>query len=359
LSVVADPIYEIVDETVTTPVFHATQLMELIVMAAQSTSDPATSGSQFLGLLKNLDAGARIPSADVVNAAPLDWYDAAQVSQWPTWSTTASTGSADPAPRPPDRIWSWRSLSVAPRIELTATTDTASSAVGTPSAALDRTAAPVESFAVRPVIASAVSRALPVEATATARSTPLSGTMSAARESLRISPDWLALRAAASPVAVGPVQTPTLTLSLSYQVVQLGRAAWWSDALVADRNWCFPGERAGAVLPGGLAADSVVGLPVALILTDNVRVTGDWTDVDLQSVAQSTNFGPWALKGPIDSNGVLAMEGIQLIAVTYQRLPAIPPADDPTLPPLATQTTADSPAPTTSGDAPPPAPTTP
>jgi hypothetical protein len=134
------------------------------------------------------------------------------------------------------------------------------------------------------------------------------------------------------------VESNDLTLSLEYCFVQISRDAWWNDVLVRMPGWYAPGLRAGDLVPSRGLAGQPVGVPVAMVLTRDVRVTGRWSDADRAAAASHTSFGPWQLSESESSfeeheeSATLTIHGTQVVAVVCSLLSAIPPADDPALP---------------------------
>ncbi|MFD8480539.1 peptidoglycan-binding protein [Kitasatospora sp. NPDC059673] len=141
---------------------------------------------------------------------------------------------------------------------------------------------------------------------------------------------------AASPTPVG---ASALTLTMNYFQVAMSRSGWWNDVLLNSPLWYLPGERAGSLLPGSLPVGTPFGLPVTMILTANVEVSGQWTGDDLAAATTSTHFGPWQLPtdpfGPGEvsaESAVLSIPDMQVIAFVCQMLPVLPPVSDPALP---------------------------
>lgn len=167
------------------------------------------------------------------------------------------------------------------------------------------------------------------------------------------------------------VASTSLSLSLSYQVVSLSRAPWWSEFLPLLDNWYIPSLPRGALVDDS-NADQVGGAAMALILTSNVMIKANWSASDRSTASASTHFGPWALEAMefresgTSGEAVLAIPGIQAIACIYRDLPAIPPQPDPDLAasptPAPTPVPAPEPAPAPVAEPmppPPPAPTAP
>jgi hypothetical protein len=408
LGIVADPLAEIADGTATNAQARASTVMQAIAIFATPTTPIGSDAANVIGRLKSLASAATTPASDVVEAAPLDWYDPSTVPSWPSHTMSATApppptdpGSGQPPPQTPidlPPIWNWRHLRIASRDPadvsdggpigkrigilprridqptLTSMSRSSTMLPGLHAEPLIETASQFETapesvdvhLAVEqyqqqdPVAAAAVSSDAAGVADAAPAVASLQqadiGTVQESATAVLLDRNWFGAQAQVAGTAdTTPVAAPNLTLSLRYRFIQLGRSAWWSDLLVAAPNWCFPGQRAGSLVPGTLPADATVGMPVALILTDEVSVHGTWTDADKAAVADSSHFGPWQLSGvgPSSGDDSLQIPGMQVIAMIYQLLQSLPPADDPQLPPHdpAPPSTDDA-----SGPTPPPAP---
>lgn len=133
------------------------------------------------------------------------------------------------------------------------------------------------------------------------------------------------------------VESQALTLSLEYCFVQISRDAWWNEVLVRMPGWCAPGLRAGDLVPGRQGTGLPVGVPIAMVVTRNVRVSGRWSEADRAAAASHTSFGPWEMsqsKMSFDKSqetATLEIPDTQVVAVVCSLLPSLPPADDPAL----------------------------
>jgi hypothetical protein len=144
-----------------------------------------------------------------------------------------------------------------------------------------------------------------------------------------------------------PVTASSLTIEAKFLVVTLTRPEWWSSVLIDAPGWYFAGQRAGAAVPGTLPVGTQVGVPVSLILTCDVTISGTWSDDDRVAATNSTHLGPWLLPQNTQLSGTstaatLSIPGMQLVAGLYANLPLLPPCDDPTLPPVQSPSTASS-----------------
>jgi hypothetical protein len=145
-----------------------------------------------------------------------------------------------------------------------------------------------------------------------------------------------AMSTAAQQASTSSVATSSLSLSLSYLVVALSRAPWWSELMLTMSNWYIPGMARGSLV-GDSNDQKMVGIPVALVLTDNVKIQANWSAADRQAASTNTHFGPWSLADAQFSatseagQVVLSLPGMRAIAGIFRQLPALPPKSDPGL----------------------------
>jgi hypothetical protein len=411
LSIVVDPLANIPREggRVASTGWTAVSLMETIASAAMCVSAPDSEEQHIFAKAKS-QLMEKLGGATIVNTAPLDWYDPAQVSRWPTCrlqvghtessGSSAGTGTEPPPLPPPTRrpLWAWRTLdklAIAPveavPAETPATPPAAQPAVPvelppTSHLALGRKRFMMSAAAigaVRAVVAEPVpppaqpapatapplmthpavaARLVPRQpaamrlARATEAVTPPPGAAIVAIErapaaffteaaSVRVSTLDAAMvsnaiSTAADEASTSSVASDSFSLSLSYLVLSLSRAPWWSDFILLLDNWYFPGLQRASMIGDG-DAGQVTGIPVALILTSDVKIGANWSESDRNAASSNTHFGPWALHAmeitTSDTAGeaTLTIPGIQAIACIYRDLPAIPPRPDPDLVPAA------------------------
>jgi hypothetical protein len=136
------------------------------------------------------------------------------------------------------------------------------------------------------------------------------------------------------------VESHQLTLSLEYCFVQISRDAWWNDGILRMPRWYAPGCRAGA-FTAGAPGGPPLGVPIALVLTRDVSVTGRWSESDRTAATSHTSFGPWSTRESTlaydeqTRTATLRMPHCQVVAVVCALLPPLAPADDPTSGPAA------------------------
>ena len=169
-----------------------------------------------------------------------------------------------------------------------------------------------------------------------------------------------------------PVQTVTTSTSstikihLEHQCVTLGYYSagqpWWDGVFLADQGWFVPGMNRGGLLPapdGG--PDATYGLPIGLVIVQNLQVSGQWS-----AEAAAALSSPGGTIGPLSLFGATATtaadgitvtychSGMQVVALLCNALPVLPPADAP----AAVTATQDQPAPAPTPDQPAAAPAT-
>jgi hypothetical protein len=133
------------------------------------------------------------------------------------------------------------------------------------------------------------------------------------------------------------VESHDLTLSLEYCFVQVSRDAWWNDAVLRMPRWYAPGCKAGAFSSGTTVGGLPLGLPIAMVITRNVQVSGRWSEADRAAAESHTSFGPWSTHESTmeydesNQSATLAIPGWQVVAVVCALLPPLAPADDPSL----------------------------
>jgi len=323
LNVVVDKVVPVVDAQASESLQTANALMREIAWGAASVAAPGTPGGDFIGHLRNAAEQALGPDGTVnwVSTAPSDWYDPSKVPGWAHYSNTASAGTPPPSPPVNPGLWNWRTI-VPVRVP--------------PVPPDERPPARItEMVGVRREVPDVLRvAALQGGAAAAADTTSVS-----LRERVVDLQDVDLLSVAARNAQTQDVQASSLTLSLDYLLVELSRESWWTDALVTASGWYVPLQPAGSLCPGAQHAGQSVGVPVRLVLTGNVTVSGTWTDEDRTAASGSTHFGVWSLDGHEwnQDTQTLTIRGMQAIACIYSLLPALPPADDPALvPPQAT-----------------------
>jgi hypothetical protein len=351
LNTVADTAPVIVNGQVSVTMSTASDLMQSVALFAEPTAPVGSDAANVIGRLKNLDSTATAPGVKEIDTAPTDWYDAAKTAQWPLFTASSTTPTAQPT-RP--GIWRWRTLDGDGPITSThghgpvhpaAVPIPGESYVADP-AASNIFRAPIADEVGAVAAATVVTSPKPLLAQASERAAVFAAVNPAAAVASpevittftpRLGLDTATLQAIiAAESSTTPVTASSLTLNVNYLMVLLSRAPWWSADLINAPGWCFAGQRAGALVPGNLPTGTQVGVPVALILTCNVAIHGTWSDADRTAASSSTHLGPWQLPQNINFTGdsvseTLLIPDMQLMAGIYTILSTLPPADDPAL----------------------------
>ncbi|WP_124599629.1 hypothetical protein [Burkholderia sp. Bp8963] len=412
LSVVADPLALVLrpENLAQATPWTATTLMEALATQAQSLAAPDSDEQKGFQRARS-QAAENLGGDTSVATAPLDWYDPAQLPQWPhcilqtgqTQVDRTDTGPDGPGERrrPPELppmqggvrppLWAWRTMAAVhvedsdQFVSRFATVDqlhlppglatqlllnqplhvvaaaAAPAAASSPpslsepiailrqpiamraslAAARIASSSIVESVPAhpvptveRPVSALLMPQAIQAAVTATAPATraPLAiqSVPRARINALQAFEMSQAICAAADTASTQTVAANAFSLDMRYRVVELSRLPWWSELLLTLANWCVPGMERGALVAEA-TADRMTGLPVALLLTSDVKLESDWSESDRTAASSSTHFGPWILNGASFSSStqtgkaVMAIPGIQVIGCIYRELPALPP----------------------------------
>lgn len=148
---------------------------------------------------------------------------------------------------------------------------------------------------------------------------------------------------------VTTVPASTITVQLQHQCVTLGYmsggVSWWDGAFLADTGWFIPGMCRGALLPLPQATaanpDLAYGIPVALVVVQNLSISGNWSDEAAAALAApGGSLGPFSLAGATatlgnDGTVTYSRPGMQVVAVLCSQLPVLPPVDAPATAPSA------------------------
>ncbi|MGL3104654.1 hypothetical protein [Bradyrhizobium sp. BR 1432] len=132
-----------------------------------------------------------------------------------------------------------------------------------------------------------------------------------------------------------PKQVAARGVSIEFDlcVLSLSRP-WYSSGLLALPNWFVPGFRQGDFSEGldGPDNDGLLNaIPIACILTRDVRITANWTPADVDAATTSVAVGPFSLFGRTfdTASGSLTIPGIQAVAWVCTNPKRLPPMDPP------------------------------
>ena len=310
----------------------ATLLMEAISVFATSTAPAGSDAAHVLARIRG-QVAEDLGGATVIQTAPLNWYDPAEVPHWPKYSMSTgsqppsappSAGSPVPIHRPP--IWAWRTVDTVQPETFIPVRPVRPLPMAVSGATMNKGA--IQSA----LSAKEVGSAEPTASVARVTVQP-SPALPRASNALAFSQ---ATKAATDQASTQPVSTQSLSVDLTYNLVNLSRTPWWNDLLLSMGNWYVPGQRKGSWV-GASGPAQCYGVPIALILTANVQIKASWTQADRAAAAASSHIGPWSLADSTfaDTSGsgqaALVIPSMQAIGCIYHVLPALPPVDDPAL----------------------------
>jgi hypothetical protein len=137
-------------------------------------------------------------------------------------------------------------------------------------------------------------------------------------------------------------QSSSMVVHLEHQCVTIGRFTagqpWWNAVFLTDNGWYIPGMSRGGLLPptDGIEVGSTYGLPIAMVVVQNLRVSGKWSQSAATALrAPGGTMGPLSLFGAIattEADGVTVTyshDGMQVVALLCSSLPVLPPVDTP------------------------------
>jgi hypothetical protein len=354
LNISLDVVNAVEDHRVGSAVMSASQLIQAIGVSAMSTSPIASETALVLGRMKS-QVMEDLGGATVIQTAPLNWYDPAQVAQWPNYgmkigsdtppapTPTPAPGGKIPIDRPP--LWVWRTLArprpetfIPVHPEVTAVHSQVPVAQSLPHSIIQPTSAKVLNVSAMHAVTPMLHMEQPVMHVMAA---PVQQTLAVQpTQTLHLASSTVAfnnaVKTAADQASAQRVDAPSMSVDLNYCMVGLSRTPWWNDLLIGMTNWYVPGQHKDSWIGKG-AASRCFGLPVSLILTANVRIKAAWSQSDRASAANSSHVGPWSLAGSQfpapDSTGAatLTIPSMQAIGCIYRVLPSLPPVDDPAL----------------------------
>jgi hypothetical protein len=132
-----------------------------------------------------------------------------------------------------------------------------------------------------------------------------------------------------------PVKTLLTRLTLDHMLVMIDRSPWWRNDIVEDPAWYVAGLARGAWIGVPPSADTAYALPVALLLVQNLILSGSWSSDETTALtAPGMMLGPFGLGGArvsstSDGSISISVPGMHLAGVFCQPLPVLPPSDPP------------------------------
>lgn len=144
---------------------------------------------------------------------------------------------------------------------------------------------------------------------------------------------WVVERIIAAESENKPVVTDQVSVSFEMCLLTLDRP-WLSDGFLEMRNWYVPRYAQGSFSDGTPAFDegALSVIPIACVLTRDVRIQASWTPEDSAVIESSANIGPFSLLGRSfdHASGTLTVPGVQSVAWVCEATPQLPPHSDPT-----------------------------
>jgi hypothetical protein len=153
----------------------------------------------------------------------------------------------------------------------------------------------------------------------------------------RVDPRFLVDMNAVS-VTTAAVSTPATQVSIEHMLVSIDRSSWWQNDWLVDPGWYVPGQSRGTAISPTSSADQTWAIPVAMVLVQNLVLTGSWSASDAgQLTSSGVMFGPFNLGGAAVSTNAnesltITVAGPSLVAFFCQPLVVLPPSDQPAAP---------------------------
>lgn len=282
---------------------HMTEIYRDLVQFATPTANAGTP--EALRVTEEIasaqaDAGGDLP----LNTSPSDW-PLPNLSYWThfSYSQSESTGPAGPGSEPPSRtpgIWALREvppIDVPPPVRV----DVPPTRIEVPPTRIEQAPARIEEPLAR-VIDDPVMFHFPVD---------------------QVEPP------------PPPVATLVTRLDLYHMLVLIDRSLWWHNDVVQDPGWYVAGLPRGAWVGVPPADGTAYALPVALLLVQNLTLTGSWSSEETTALtAPGMMLGPFNLGGGLvssasDGSVSISVPGMRLAGLFCQPLPVLPPADPP------------------------------
>jgi phycocyanin alpha chain len=116
-----------------------------------------------------------------------------------------------------------------------------------------------------------------------------------------------------------PVESSSVNISLDYCLVKV-RRPWYVDVFINQKSWYIPAVPKGQV--------KFPLMPSGFVVIRNLKIGGDWTNADIKNASNATHFGPFQVTLNPETHQ-LVHPGLQIIGWILQRMPDLPPNQDP------------------------------
>ncbi|GAC1402521.1 MAG: hypothetical protein NVSMB64_02510 [Candidatus Velthaea sp.] len=338
----------------------ASNIYSLAVSTAQPAGDPTSDA--WKRIASEIAAAQRIlgPANTPMTLAcsPDDWPLPTAQSYWTIFDSTQQTDTttstaASPPPVDP-RIWHVRMLDGA--------YDQVSSVLGS-GGAVDSTGGgavrrpelqdEIQSFNVGSVRETAMPQVVTSQTL-----TPMSATMTAMTDTTAVAaeatPPWrTSIALSQLPVSLNvddvlihsvdvdtvTTDSSTISMHLEHLCVSVGRytagAPTWNGIFLSDPGWFVPGMNRGQLLAAPSADGASNGIPTAMLLVRNLRLTGAWSQAAQTTLTSASGtLGPLSLFGGVtttnaDGSVTISHDGMQVVGLVCTPLPVLPPLNAP------------------------------
>lgn len=116
-----------------------------------------------------------------------------------------------------------------------------------------------------------------------------------------------------------PVESSSVNISFDYCLVKV-RRPWYVDVFINQKSWYIPAVPKGQV--------KFPLMPSGFVVIRNLKIGGDWTIADIKNASNATHFGPFQVTLNPETHQ-LVHPGLQIIGWILQRMPDLPPNQDP------------------------------
>jgi hypothetical protein len=358
------------------------QIYPLAVTLAQPTAEAGSSAWKVVNAELAMAQSVLTPAgmAYAMSASPEDWVLPGNATYWSTFDSaqTQAPATSNGGPTPAPRLWLYKAAESQIASPILESLHAANPPQRAPDLPVAKTA-PIlarEEEVVRPALALAPTASSPAvtlagspaispdqrtPASATLAKATLSGSIAKALPPSGVTPvrripidivvGRLPPAPAAAPQSAPPPAPPpapatsSLAMHFEYMSVAIGYLnagiSMWNGVFLANPNWCVPGMTKGGLLPSPAPGSSdgqptlSYGMPVALIIVRNLKVSAAWSGQDQATLQAAGGYiGPFSLAGATsaalpDGSCTYAQPGMQVVALLCTRLPVLPPQDGP------------------------------
>lgn len=124
-----------------------------------------------------------------------------------------------------------------------------------------------------------------------------------------------------------PVSTSSITIEFKYCLVKINRP-WYHDSFINNKSWCIPNMAKGSLSMKDNSGNNISILPIGFLAIKNLNISANWTNEDIVTSKNATDFGPFEVSFDSTTNK-LSHAGIQIIGWMFQKMPDLPPNNHP------------------------------